>query len=169
MNDTHDPSPASPISPDQERLHLLREQARALILGTIDEDGFPSLSTLPFVWFEQAFWVLMSDLSPHTRQVRQSPVVELMLIEDESKTHNIYNRVRVTWRADVMRIERSDSRGAAVFNGLRTRHGKIVDVLAQLPDFHLHRMVPGAGRLVNGFGRAFKIDGFELLTHLRGS
>ncbi len=169
MSDAHDPSPALPASPDQERLHLLREQARALILATIDEDGFPSLSTLPFVWFEQSFWVLMSDLSPHTKQVRQSPVVELMLIEDEVKTHNIYNRARVTWRADVMRVERNDSRSREVFDGLRARHGKIVDVLTQLPDFHLHRMVPGAGRLVNGFGRAFKIDGFDLVAHLRGS
>ena len=169
MSDAHDPSPAMPASPDQERLYLLREQSRALILATIDEDGFPSLSTLPFVWFEQSFWVLMSDLSPHTKQVRQSPVVELMLIEDEGKTHNIYNRARVTWRADVMRVERNDSRSREVFDGLRARHGKIVDVLTQLPDFHLHRMVPGAGRLVNGFGRAFKIDGFDLVAHLRGS
>ncbi|WP_407275041.1 HugZ family protein [Halothiobacillus sp. DCM-1] len=169
MSDSRDSSPTLPTNPDQERLYLLRDQARALILATIDEDGFPSLSTLPFVWYEQAFWVLMSDLSPHTKQVRHHPVVELMLIEDEAKTHNIYNRARVTWRADVMRVERGDSRSSEVFQGLRSRHGKIVDVLLQLPDFHLHRMVPGAGRLVNGFGRAFKIDGFDLLTHLRGS
>lgn len=155
------------FQPDLERLLALRRTLRALVLATIDEDGFPNLSTLPFVWHEDAFWVLMSDLAPHTRQVKQNPTVELMLLEDEGQTSNIYNRARVTWRADVTRIERSDQRAQDLFDALRARHGKILDVLVQLPDFHLHRMVPGAGRLVNGFGRAFKIDGFELLAHLR--
>lgn len=156
-------------NPDFERLITLRDQARALILATIDEDGFPSLSTLPFVWHEGAFWVLMSDLSPHTRLVRQHPTVEVMLLEDESITRNIYNRVRVTWRADVTRIERNDNRAPVMLDALKERHGKILDVLTQLPDFHLHAIVPGAGRLVNSFGRAFKIDGFDLLAQLRGA
>jgi heme iron utilization protein len=167
MSDSSD-LPIRP-SPDLDRLISLRDQTRALVLATIDEDGFPSLSTLPFVWHEGAFWVLMSDLSPHTRQVRQNPTVELMLLEDESKTHNIYNRARVTWRADVTRIDRNDTRVHEMFDALRLRHGKILDVLTQLPDFHLHCIVPGAGRLVNGFGRAFKVDGFELVAHLRGT
>lgn len=155
-------------NPDLTKLLSLRDELRALILATIDEDGFPSLSTLPFVWLNDAFWVLMSDLSPHTRHVRVSPTVEIMLMEDESEVSNIYNRARVTWRADVNRVERADSRADEVLAGLRERHGKIVEVLLQLPDFHLHRIAPGSGRLVNGFGKAFKIDGFELVEHLRG-
>lgn len=155
-------------NPDLTKLLTLRDELRALILATIDEDGFPSLSTLPFVWLNDAFWVLMSDLSPHTRHVRVSPTVEIMLMEDESEVSNIYNRARVTWRADVNRVERADSRADEVLASLRERHGKIVEVLLQLPDFHLHRIAPGSGRLVNGFGKAFKIDGFELVEHLRG-
>lgn len=155
-------------NPDHTRLLSLREEMRALILATIDEDGFPSISTLPFVWLHEAFWVLMSDLSPHTRHVRVSPTVEIMLLEDEAGVTNIYNRTRVTWRADVSRVDRVDGRVDEVFEHFRARHGKIVDVLLQLPDFHLHRIAPGSGRLVNGFGKAFKIDGFELVEHLRG-
>lgn len=156
-------------NPDLMRLISLRDASRALILGTIDEDGFPSLSTLPFVWRHEAFWVLMSDLSPHTRHVAVSPIVEIMLLEDESAVQNIYNRVRVTWRSDVSRVERSDTRAEEVVADFRARHGKIVDVLLQLSDFHLQRVAPGAGRLVNGFGKAFRIDGFELVEQLRGS
>lgn len=167
MADVPESLPSS--QPDLDRLIAMRHNLRALILATIDEDGFPNLSTLPFVWREDAFWVLMSDLAPHTRQVKQNPTVELMLLEDEGQTSNIYNRARVTWRADVARIERNDHRAHELFDALRARHGKILDVLVQLPDFHLHRIAPGAGRLVNGFGRAFKIDGFELLAHLRGA
>lgn len=156
-------------NPDQLRLLSLRKELRALILATIDEDGFASISTLPFVWLNEAFWVLMSDLSPHTRHVRVSPTVEIMLLEDEAGLVNIYNRTRVTWRADVSRVDRADTRADEVFAHFRERHGKIVDVLLQLPDFHLHRIAPGSGRLVNGFGKAFKIDGFDLVEHLRGS
>lgn len=152
-----------------ERMAALREKNRALIMATVDEDGFPSLSTLPYVWHNGAFWVLMSDLAPHTVHVQTNPTVEIMLLEDESETHNIYGRLRVSWRADVSRVAGSDSRAERVNEALRIRHGNIVDLLLKMSDFHLVRIVPGSGRLVSGFGKAYRIDGFELVEHLRGA
>jgi len=152
-----------------ERLVQLRGRVQTLLMATVDEDGFPNLSTLPFVWHDDAFWVLMSDLSPHSAHVRANPTVEIMLIEDEADARNIYGRLRATWRADVSQVAAYDSRREAVIEALRQRHGSIVELLTQLSDFHLHRLVPGSGRLVGGFGKAFRIDGFSLVEHLRGS
>jgi len=151
-----------------ERLCDLRDRMRALVMATVDEDGFPNLSSLPYLWYDEAFWVLMSDLSPHTAHVQANPTVEIMLIEDEGSARNIYGRLRANWRADVTKVASYDSRRDDVLAGMRSRHGSIVELLTQLSDFHLHRLSPGSGRLVGGFGKAFRIDGFTLVEHLRG-
>lgn len=171
---TSDESPkdmmgATDAAAEIERLLQLRERMQALIMATVDEDGFPNLSTLPYVWHDNAFWVLMSELSPHTAHVQANPTVEIMLIEDEADARNIYSRLRATWRADVSRVASYDSRRETVIEAMRARHGSIIELLTQLSDFHLQRLVPGSGRLVGGFGKAFRIDGFELVEHLRGN
>jgi putative heme iron utilization protein len=151
-----------------ERLHAFVDAQTALVLAVQDpEGGPPVVGTLPFVDDDGRFCVLASDLAPHTRAMRESAEVSVALMADQQDTRNPFARERAQWTAAVESVERDTDAFERITAQLRERHGKTVDLLCGLGDFHLLCLRPGSGRYVNGFGRAFGLAGLVPDEHLR--
>jgi len=151
-----------------ERLHAFVASQTALVLAVQDtEGGPPVVGTLPFVDSGGCFCVLASDLAPHTRAMRQAGEVSVALMADQQDTRNPFARERAQWTATVERVGRDTEAFERITAQLRERHGKTVDLLSGLGDFHLLCLRPGSGRYVNGFGRAFGVAGLVPDEHLR--
>lgn len=152
-----------------ERFSGLQKELKSLILGTVGLQGLPRVSYAPFVRDESGcFYIYLSRLSEHTPELIGSLNASVLLIEDESKTSQMFARRRVSYQCDATIIERDNSGYEEIIGQFSKRFGSIVDVLNALPDFILFRLVPRSGRFVTGFGQAYNLAGERLdqLSHV---
>ncbi|MFI9651203.1 hypothetical protein ABGV17_02790 [Guyparkeria sp. GHLCS8-2] len=172
-----DQRPNRPEPPDlaaeEERLAAFLAGQSALVLAVaVDRESppgtAPEIGSLPFVHHDGAFWVLASEFAAHTRPLLEGREARVALLADQSATRNPFARERAQWTAQVESVDREASRFAEVTARLRDRHGKTVELLCGLGDFHLLGFHLGAGRYVNGFGSAFELDGLTVCQQRRG-
>ncbi len=152
-----------------ERLRAFLESQTALVLAVDDPDGNPPvIGTLPFTRQDAAFFVLASDLAPHTRALRTAGVASVALMADQADTRNPFARERAQWQVTVGEVERNTPAFDSIAAKLRDRHGQTVDLLCGLADFHLLALEAGEGRYVSGFGRAYRLSRLSVGDQLRG-
>jgi putative heme iron utilization protein len=133
---------------------------RSLILGTVDEAGFPETSYAPYLRDAQKnFYILASDLATHTTNLLTHPKASILFIEDEDKSPQIFGRRRLSFSCHVQEIDRSDRTWETTIAQLQEIHGERVALIASLPDFHLFKLTPFRGRFVQGFGGIYDLSG----------
>lgn len=153
---------------EERRLAAFLAGQSSLVLAVVpDEDSLPEIGSLPFVQHDDALWVLASELAAHTRPLLERGVARVALLADQSATRNPFARERAHWAACVEGVDRKDDRFAVITAALQKRHGKTVELLCGLGDFHLLGFRLGAGRYVNGFGSAFELDGLSVCQQRR--
>jgi len=132
------------------------ETLKTLMLSTVDEDGNPFISYAPFVKKNGKLYVYLSQIANHYQHIERNPAVDVMMIEDESLTVNLFARQRARFICTAVNVgnEGYDD----VFDSMRERFGKgIIDMLRGL-DFSLFELTAREGRYVAGFGQAYDID-----------
>ena len=140
-----------------------REGCLTLQLATVDINGKPNVSYAPFALLDDGYYVLISQIAKHARNLLENPQVSLMMIEDETTAKTLYARKRLTFEADVRVVERNSDRWTSAVVALRDRFGEIIDGLSGLEDFVLFRLAPTQGLFVKGFGKAFQVSGDDLV------
>lgn len=158
------------IKPKTPQIQELINSTKTLILATIDADNRPTASYAPYVYLDKSFYVLVSFMAKHTRNLRDRKKVSLMLIEDESATRQVYARDRITIDSEAEFVETASAEYTRVVEALEQRHGKIVKVLSNLDDFILFKFKPQQGSYVNGFGSAYFVDSdLQVIEHRKGA
>lgn len=154
---------AKPLTP---KVKELIERSKSFILATVDAEGTPNSSYAPFVQVENTFYILVSFMAKHTKNLADGRKTSVMFIEDESATKQIYARERLTIEASTSQVERDSETWNAVVSQLKETHGKVVDVIAEMQDFILIGLHPVKGSYVNGFGSAYFVDqNLEIMEH----
>jgi len=156
------------LTEDRKRFEALRDQVRSLIMATVDGQAVPRASYAPFVRDSGSFYVYLSRLSDHTRELLQNPMVSVMLIEDEAEASQIFARKRITYLCESQTLESDEAGHDTVLELLTRRFGNVMILLQTLPDFVLFRLKPVSGRFVTGFGKAYELtgDGMDELAHI---
>ncbi|MFM2600633.1 heme utilization protein HutZ [Vibrio fortis] len=146
-----------------------RQERRTLQLATVDEEGRPNVSYAPFVQNQEGYFVLISDIARHARNLKANPNVSLMMIEDEESSKQLYARKRLTFDATASVVERESELWAQVIGQMKDRFGEIIDGLSQLQDFSLFNLKAENGLFVKGFGQAYQVSGDDLVdfVHLQ--
>ncbi|WP_333912229.1 heme utilization protein HutZ [Vibrio coralliirubri] len=146
-----------------------RQERRTLQLATVDEEGRPNVSYAPFVQNQEGYFVLISDIARHARNLKVNPQVSLMMIEDEESSKQLYARKRLTFDAQASVIERETELWTQVIGQMQERFGEIIDGLSQLQDFSLFNLKAENGLFVKGFGQAYQVSGDDLVdfVHLQ--
>ncbi|ELR67732.1 Pyridoxamine 5'-phosphate oxidase-related putative heme iron utilization protein [Photobacterium marinum] len=146
-----------------------RESCQTLQLATVDVEGKPNVSYAPFALLDDGYYVLISQIAKHARNLLENPQVSLMMIEDEGTSKTIYARKRLTFEANVFVVDRETERWQEGISALQDRFGEIVEGLSGLADFSLFRLEPTQGLFVKGFGQAFQVSGDDLVdfVHLQ--
>ncbi len=140
----------------------LQEHCGSLMMATLSDDGSPHCSYTPFCLDNNNYLILISELALHTRNLMARPVLDIMLIQDESDANQLFARNRLTLSCDAIEISAEDPDYVRLLDQFQERHGKTVELLRQLPDFHLLRLTPREGRFVMGFGQAYELKGDNL-------
>lgn len=163
MNQTHTEKKIKPVAP---RVQELINASKSIILATVDAEGNPNSSYAPFVQVDQTFYILVSFMAKHTKNLADGRKTSVMFIEDESATKQIYARERLTLEATTSQIERDSEVWNAAVAKLRETHGKVVEVISEMGDFILIALQPVKGSYVNGFGSAYFVDAnLEITEH----
>lgn len=119
----------------------------------------PHIGYTPFAQYDNDLLIFVSQLSLHTRDLLNHPQAAVMLIDDEQDSTQIFARNRVSFQCNAQRIASSDPDYDTLLDVYEERHGKMVGVLRELPDFVLFRLQPLSGMFVMGFGKAFHLSG----------
>ena len=151
-------------APEEKIAEATREMARLLneyktvSLATNSSAGLPTVSYAPAALDSaRNLYLFVSELSEHTANLHARPEVSIMLIEDESRSKQLFARNRLTMTGIAQHIAREDEQWSEAAEVYRARFGKFFDQLSTLKDFHMFKIQPTSARLVVGFGAAYDI------------
>ena len=148
--------------PPRQALQALRGNVQSVMLATLGEDGNPHIGYTPFVFDGRDIIVFVSRLSLHTRDLLANGRVSVMLIDDEQDSSQIFARTRVSYLCQAVAVDPEDDVYSPTLDMLEGRHGKLIGLLRQLPDFVLFRLQAQSGQFVMGFGQAYHLVGENL-------
>jgi len=152
-----------------EVYEALKLRMRTLQLATLGENNEPHCGYTPFIHDGKNLIIFVSQLAVHTRDLLVNPTLGTMLIDDEQDSNNLFARCRVRYQCEAQVIKPDEEQYTALLDRYQNRHGKVVTLIRQLPDFILFRLVPTSGVLVIGFGEAYRIEGdnMDRFVHVR--
>ncbi|MGV4414394.1 HugZ family pyridoxamine 5'-phosphate oxidase [Chryseobacterium sp. T1] len=160
----------SKIKPKAPKVSELIENSKSLILATIDAEGKPQSSYAPFVQIENNFLIFVSFMAKHTKNLKERKSASVMLIDDESTVKQIYARDRLTLDCHAVEVAKEDPLHDQAIIELKNRHGKVVDLLAEMNDFIMINLIPEKGSYVNGFGSAYSVNAdLSINEHVKGA
>ncbi|AKD37819.1 hypothetical protein I926_02445 [Pasteurella multocida subsp. multocida OH4807] len=142
----------------------LKAQCKTIMLATVGSDGNPNVSYAPFAISNGEYQVFISTIARHARNLQDVPKVSLMLIEDESKSRQIFARRRLSFDATARVVERETDEWKEGIAALKARQGNLIDELSRMKDFHLFSFKPTQGLFVKGFGQAFQVSNDDLVS-----
>ena len=133
---------------------------KSVTLGTIDEKGDPFSSYAPFVPYDKRYYIFISDIARHARNLKKTPKASLFFVEDESKCDNIFARKRAVLQCESALLARESELFSEVMQVFKSRFDpNMLDMLLNMKDFNLYELRPTGGEAVFGFGAAYDIVG----------
>lgn len=130
------------------------------IIGTLDKHNHPFSSYAPYIYDNNRFYVYISDIATHAKNLQKNPKASLFFVEDESKTENLFARKRVSLQCDSQKIERGCERFEEVLGLFAEKFdAKMVSTLKKMTDFNLYEFKVNYGEATFGFGKAYFIGG----------
>lgn len=152
----------------QTELYDLLSSLKTVQLATIDDNNLPEASYTPYVVFESAYYLFISDLAKHTINLKQNASISLLFIEDEASSRNPFSRRRAILQGKALIVQRDASHYQSVMAHFRDRFGGFIDVIEPLQDFNLFQINVNKGRYIRGFAQAFELtgDGLTQVEHI---
>ena len=150
-----------------ENCQKLIDSQQTLSLSTLSAAGNPEISYTPYLRAEDGtFYIFVSELAHHTPNLQANPVCSVLFAAPEAQTKNMYARERVFFRCQVEEVPRDADQHRHWLDLIQEKFGKTVEVLRNLPDFHLFALKPSDGQYTAGFGKAFKINPDGSFSHI---
>ena len=132
-----------------------------LATASLTDDGTaePEASYAPVLQQDDCFYIYVSALALHTRNLLQHKTASLLFIEDEAQAQNLFARRRATLQVSAQEIARGSEQWQQLLQAMEDKHGKMVSLLRTLTDFHLLKLTPVSGGYTAGFGKAYRLVG----------
>jgi len=149
-------------------LRALLHTQRTGALGTLNADGKPFVSMVPFA-IEAASASLVihvSLLAPHTRNLLAVPEVSLMVMQPEVAGEPVHALPRVSLDGLAERLQPDSPAWLAARTSYLSRFPE-AEPMTELGDFSFVGIRITAARQVAGFGAARPLDGDEIADILR--
>jgi nitroimidazol reductase NimA-like FMN-containing flavoprotein (pyridoxamine 5'-phosphate oxidase superfamily) len=141
----------------EQTLARLIRSTRIATLGTL-HDGEPNLAMVAYAFDDDfsAFYIHVSKLGKHTRDMETDPRVSLLIVEADDRRLDPQTLARVSIRGTSEMLPRMDPNYGRVKQLYLERFPE-AEQLFSLGDFNIWKIIPSGGRFVAGFGRAFNL------------
>ncbi|MWC30287.1 HugZ family pyridoxamine 5'-phosphate oxidase [Paenibacillus sp. MMS18-CY102] len=140
----------------QQQFAAFISSVKTITLGTIDVEGKPFLSYAPFVQCQGKLYIYISRIAQHYRHLENNAAVDVLLIEDESRSANLFARQRARLSCTAANI--GNEGYEPIFRLLEQSFGEPMIGMLRGLDFSMFELSPLQGRYVVGFGQSFDID-----------
>jgi len=138
---------------------------KTAIIATIDSNNRPFSSYAPYIYDKNRFYIYISDIATHAKNIQANPNASLFFTEDESKTENIFARKRISLQCMSKKIERDSSRFEEILSMFENKFdSSTVSMLKKMTDFNLYELDVQSGEATFGFGEAYTIGGENMNT-----
>lgn len=146
------------------------ETFQTLVMASLTPEGEAHASTAPYIRMDNNFYILISTVAQHGRNLLAAKKVSLLFAEDESQCVQPFARKRVTIEASVSELDRDDEAYSKVIDRFCAHFDSdLVTSLSKMGDFHLFRLTPISGSVVMGFGKAYRLnENMEVQTQIMG-
>lgn len=144
--------------------HLLTQQ-RVAALGTLDDDGAPFVSMVPFAVdpVSATLVIHVSLLAPHTAHVMGRPRVSLLVMQAEVEGAPVLALPRVTLQGQALALQRDSAPWSQAQQAYLARFPE-AEPLTHFGDFQFFALTVETARQVSGFGAARAVSAFELAS-----
>ncbi len=137
------------------------------VIGSIDNNNLPFSSYAPYIYDQNKFYIYISDIATHSKNIKLNPDTSLFFIQDESQTKNLFARRRISLQCSAGVIPRDNDRFEEVLNLFEKKFDPtMVQMLKKMLDFNLFEFSVNSGEATFGFGEAYSIGG-EHMNELR--
>ncbi|MEM6404302.1 MAG: pyridoxamine 5'-phosphate oxidase family protein, partial [Cyanobacteria bacterium P01_D01_bin.116] len=127
------------------------QEFQSIIISTVNDEGIPNGSYTPFIMDEfRNIYIYVSGLSIHTQNINLNQKVNVLFIEDEAQTSQIFARRRLNYQCTASLIERETDEWLNIVGKFEARFGEIIEMLRGLADFRIFKLTPDSGRFVIG-------------------
>lgn len=150
-----------------QEAELFLETFQTLVMASLTPEGEPHASTAPYVRIGNDFFIIISTVAQHGRNLLATEKVSILFAEDESNMVQPFARKRITLEATAGEIHYDDPVFGQAIERLKAHFdADLVTSLLGMGDFHLFRLSPLSGNAVMGFGKAYRLnDKMEVVTH----
>lgn len=131
---------------------------QTLLLASRSPHGDADISYAPYIREEQFFYIFVSELVKHTKNLLSHPQASLLFIQAEAESANLFARQRLTLNCFAREVRQIDPQYVRVLDVMAKKFGNTIDLLRTLPDFHLLALEVSEGQFVAGFGKTFAVD-----------
>ena len=133
---------------------------KTLQMATASAAGEPEASYAPFVRNgDNAFYVCVSDLSRHTGHLASTGRASVLIVEDESRTAQLFARRRLAFECRAEQVERGGARWSMLMDAFEHKFGEVIGLIRPLADFRTFALVPRRRVFFKCFGQAYRIAG----------
>ncbi|SBS33018.1 Pyridoxamine 5'-phosphate oxidase [Marinomonas spartinae] len=140
------------------QIKTILETVTSLQLATLSLQNRPFSSYAPYALGENCFYLLVSELSPHTHHLHNHPIGCVMIVQQESESNNPYLRPRVQYDVTAEFIEQDSEEWTTGIQLLTDRFGETVTTLVAQKDFYLVRLDPEKVNFIRQFKNDYVID-----------
>ena len=141
----------------EQTLSRLIRNTRIATLGTLHE-GESNLAMVAYAFAEDfsAFYVHVSRLGKHTRDMETDPRVSLLIAETDDRRADPQTLARLSLQGTAEMLPRDASEYAKIKASYLQRFPE-AEQFFRLGDFNLWQIIPKSGRFVAGFAQAFNL------------
>jgi putative heme iron utilization protein len=149
-------------------LRSLLQNQRVAALGTLDTDGFPFVSMVPFAVEPASAQLVIhvSGLAVHTRNLQTTPRVSLLVMQAEVTGEPVHALARVTLEGVATVLERDRAAWRQARDAYLARFPD-AQPMTELGDFMFVGVAVQGARQVAGFGAARSLDAETMAEVLR--
>ena len=135
---------------------ILQGKYQQCVLGTLDQSGYPYLSkTLP-LYYKKKLFLLLSDLSDHTENLKINKKVSIYFAQEEIHKEKLNNpRLTLLGSIEKLKLNKSDE----FFRKLLKNYiliEKSAKMWGEFLDFNFYEFNIKDSLYVKGFGKAYK-------------
>ena len=152
----------------EKLLAQLLQTSRIASLGT-SHNGAPFVSMVSVARADDgsAFYIHVSRLAQHTRDMESDPRISLLLAQSDDGRADPQTLARVTIQCRAEKVERTDESYASIQAHYVTQFPASAQMFS-FGDFNLWTLVPEKVRFVAGFAKAFNLVPNDLKRAITG-
>ena len=135
---------------------ILQGKYQQCVLGTLDQNGYPCLSKSIPLYYEKKIYLLLSDLSDHTENIKINKKVSIYFAQEEIHKERL-NNPRLTLLGSIMQLKLN--KNDELFRKLLKSYTlieKSAKMWGEFLDFNFYEFNILNSLYVKGFGKAYK-------------